>query len=187
MNRTLLSLLVIVVLVALAVPALAQDSVPTPTITPTPSPTALPPVVPPPVTDYTPSLPDVPQPLDVLTYLYAALLPVIATVVQSPLGSALVAVVKRITPRIPIKFVQDMDAAAINLVVTVVIVGLVWLANVTGFRDHFEVAAQVVVAVVSVIIGSKAGTLWYGKVAQGVPYLGTERKPVTGKPVRAEG
>lgn len=154
-----LSIFVLVLIVALVVvrPVLAQDS------------------------DYNPRDPfsDIPLPGDLLNVLGVALLTLLAPVAGSPLGSAITAFLKRFALMLPWPAVRDAPASTWNSASALLIVFSSALAGYWGLQNEWETVAKVILALAGVFggvtLGAKSSHIWYNKVAQGVPYLGTSR------------
>lgn len=190
-KRMQVLLIGLIMIVGAAVPILAQEAIdePTPTeevlvtdevlpteATASPSPTPTPELeetVEPPITNYPGGLDpsQTPTPENILNSLWVALVAALAPIAGSPIVSAVVQVLKNAK----IQFLQNTDPRVINVAVSLLVVVLVFAANVAGFREQLDTAFQAIVALVGITVGAKASVAWYKGPASGLPFLGTER------------
>lgn len=149
-----------------------------PTLTPTATETEVAPPTSteePPITNYPGGLdPTVtPTPENILNSLWIALIAALAPIAGSPIVSALVQVLKNLK----VAFLENLDPRVINVAVSLVVVLLVFLANVAGFRQQLDTAFQAIVALVGITLTAQASKTWYHTAAKDIPVLGSPRKP----------
>lgn len=86
---------------------------------------------------------------DVTNAAYLALLAAFSTAIASPLTSVIVSILKRL----PVKFIQDMKADQINLIVAVILSGLTWGASLLGLTTHLDTVFKVLYALLPIVAG----------------------------------
>lgn len=170
-NRLFWVLLVVLIMVLVAVPVLAQDA--------TPEPTAEPPIVvdnPP-----APTAPVFEAPAfgDAVQALEAALVAILATAIASPITAPLVSLVKRLP------FLATVPGNVINLGVAIVLSAVMWLGQAFGLAGQVDTAFKLLFVLLPFISGIGSNfvsnqAVFKAGVKQNVPVLSYQRTKSVG-------
>lgn len=119
-----------------------------------------------------PPVPSVPAPDAAVAAFVVFLVALVGSVPNAPITSTLVAVVKRI----PAKFIQEMPAPTINLLMSIAVIALVWASDALGFRAYLDTPFKIIIALGGALGLTAGGSqLWYSSFVKGVGVIGTSR------------
>jgi hypothetical protein len=116
-----------------------------------------------------PTIPTPGEALDALNGLWNGLF-------SSVFGSLIVVVLTGFAKRIPLKFIQDMPATTITLIVSAGVIAVIYAGDLLGFRQYVETAFTIIIALGTGLGFSAAGAQWlYSTPLKGVALIGTSR------------